>query len=109
MRRERLQSFEHQVLPFRPRKPVVRHGRPLPSEAPAPTLAKTLAKYEGGELEDNYRHRMLVNAAALVVTVVLSVAGVWLAVQIADLRKNQDCMLSGRRNCTPIDASLLQH
>jgi len=68
----------------------------------------SLAKYEGGEGEDSYRHRMIVNVAGLLVTVALAIAGAWLVVQIADLRKNQDCVLSGRRNCTPIDASLLQ-
>ncbi len=65
---------------------------------------KVSAKYEGGEVDDdNYRHRMMVNLAALAFTVVLAIAGAWLAIQIADMRKNQDCVLSGRRNCTPID------
>jgi hypothetical protein len=38
---------------------------------------------------------MIVNLAALAFTVALAVAGVWLAIQIADMRKNQDCLLSG--------------
>jgi hypothetical protein len=67
-----------------------------------------LAKYEGGEADDNYRHRMLVNFAALAVTVALASAGIWLAIQIAEMRKNQDCYLSGRRNCTPIDVKVLE-
>ena len=46
--------------------------------------------------------------AALAVTVVLCVAGIWLVIQIADMRKNQDCYLSGRRNCTPIDVKALE-
>ena len=48
---------------------------------------------------------MMVNLAALLFTVALAAAGVWLAIQIAELRKNQDCVLSGRRNCTPIDVN----
>ena len=68
-----------------------------------------LAKYEGsGEQNDNYRHRMIVNLAALAFTVALAVAGIWLAIQIADMRKNQDCLLSGRRNCAPIDVKALE-
>jgi hypothetical protein len=51
---------------------------------------------------------MLVNVAGLAVTIALSIAGAWLVVHIADLRKNQDCVLSGRRNCTPVDGNLLQ-
>jgi hypothetical protein len=41
----------------------------------------------------------------LAFTIVLALAGVWLAIQIADLRKNQDCVLSGRRDCAPIDVN----
>jgi hypothetical protein len=37
---------------------------------------------------------------------VLAIAGGWLAIQIADLRKNQDCVLSGRTNCMRIDSKL---
>jgi hypothetical protein len=62
-----------------------------------------LGRYEGGETDDDYRHRMMVNLAALAVTVMLAIAGGWLAMQIAEMRKNQDCVLSGRRNCAPID------
>ena len=51
---------------------------------------------------------MVVNLAALAFTIVLALAGVWLALQIADMRKNQDCLLSGRRNCAPIDAHALE-
>ena len=93
---------EHQVLPFRRRGAVP--GAPRrrwspPGSAPV----QGLEKYEGGDEEDNYRHRMLVNLAAFLVTVALAVAGAWLVIQLAEMRKNQDCVLSGRRNCTPID------
>jgi hypothetical protein len=48
---------------------------------------------------------MIVNLAALAFTVVLALAGVWLVIQLADMRKNQDCVLSGRRNCAPIEVN----
>jgi hypothetical protein len=38
-----------------------------------------LAKYECPESDDEYRHRMIVNAVALVFTSLLILAGVWLA------------------------------
>jgi hypothetical protein len=102
---------DHQVLPFRRRNGAVDsgHGRHWPWRGGKPAVppVKSLASYEGGS-EDNYRHRMMVNLAALVVTIALSVAGVWLAVQIADLRKNQDCALSGKRNCLPIEVKTLE-
>jgi hypothetical protein len=50
---------------------------------------------------------MLVNIAAIVFTILLASAGAWLAINLADMRKTQDCFLSGRRNCTPIDVQQL--
>ena len=91
------------VIPFRPR-----NGRHAPSSGPQPDVPNDLAKYEHGDVEDDYRHRMLMNVATLVFTILLATAGAWLAVTIGDMRKNQDCYLSGRRNCTPIDAQSLQ-
>lgn len=86
------------VVPFRSRGGT--QQRPQPSSSPD----ETLAKYEGGEeREDTYRHRMMVNLAALAFIIVLALAGVWLAMEIIQMRKNQDCILSGRRNCAPID------
>ena len=109
---------EHRVLAFRPRSAL---GSPLgspaadrqhragPGEEPAASPVRDLASYESEEAgEDNYRHRMLVNLAALVVTVVLAVAGGWLALQMAELRKKEECVLSGRRNCMPIDVNTLK-
>jgi hypothetical protein len=61
-----------------------------------------LAKYEHAETEDDYRHRMKMNMLGLIVTVVLMGAGAWLVVTLAEIQKNQDCYLSGRRNCMPI-------
>src|SRR5262249_34884028 len=97
---------DHRVVPFRPRASSS-PGRPSwqwppPSQQPGSPV-EGLAKYEGGEREDDYRHRMMVNLAGLIVTVLLALAGVWLTIQIAEMRKTQDCFLSGRRNCTPID------
>jgi hypothetical protein len=91
-----------QVIPFRPRRPVA-SGERIAAPPPAASPIEGLSKYEGGQLDDNYRHRMMVNLAGLLVTAVLAIAGVWLAMQIADLRKKQDCLFSGRRNCAPIE------
>lgn len=62
-----------------------------------------LAKFESAGEPDDYRHRMLVNVAAGIFVVVLIGSGLWLANTMADIRKNQDCALSGRRNCAPIE------
>src|SRR5215470_376217 len=100
---------DHQIIPFPPRGTDPSGGgwrwRLRAPQGPA-TPVEGLEKYEGGEQDDNYRHRMMVNLAALAVTVLLAMAGIWLVIQLADLRKNQDCVLSGRRNCAPIDVKV---
>jgi hypothetical protein len=62
-----------------------------------------LAKFERGPEIDDYRHRMWVNAAAFVFVVALIGAGLWLADSMASLRRNQDCVLAGHRNCAAIE------
>jgi hypothetical protein len=46
-----------------------RHHSPVPD----------LAKYECPESDDEYRHRMILNAVAFVFTSLLVLAGVWIA------------------------------
>ena len=48
---------------------------------------------------------LLANVAALAFTVALTAIGIWLAVSIADLRKTQDCVLMGRRDCARISVT----
>jgi hypothetical protein len=107
--RSKAPDDDHRVVPFRPRRGAApaRQGWPLRASQPLDQPVEGLEKYERGESEDDYRHRMLVNLAALAFTIALSVAGIWLTIQIADMRKTQDCILSGRRNCSPIDVKVL--
>jgi hypothetical protein len=68
-----------------------------------PPPVEDLAKYERGEGSDDYRHRMVVNVAAFAFVIALIGAGIWLADTMARMRKDQDCVLSGRRGCTPVE------
>ncbi len=87
------------VVPFRP-------GRNAAQKPPAsPSPAENLSKFEGGpEDAQDYRHRMLVNAAAFLFVIALIGGAIWLADTMASMRKNQDCVLSGRRGCSPVEA-----
>jgi hypothetical protein len=68
-------------------------------------LAKDLSHYERDREEpDDYRHRMLANIAAFAFTVALISIGIWLAMSIANLRRTQDCVLMGLRDCVRISA-----
>ncbi|RXG98418.1 hypothetical protein [Bradyrhizobium zhanjiangense] len=96
---------EHRVLQFRPRtspSPVVRRGNGTVQQLRAPEPLD-LTRYEQPRAEpDDFRHRMLANIAALAFTIALTAIGIWLAVSIADLRRTQDCVLMGRRDCVKI-------
>ena len=68
-----------------------------------------LAQYEQDQEEDdnvNYPQRMLMNVIAVAVVSLLIGVGVWLADTIADMERDQDCMLQGRQNCTPIELAI---
>lgn len=72
---------------------------------PDRTPVESLAKYERGEEADDYGHRMIVNVAVFVFVIGLIGAALWLADTMATMRKNQDCVLSGRRGCTPVEVT----
>ena len=105
---------EHVVLKFRPRTsahpPTQREesdpAKTASTKATSARPASDLSRYERPRDEgDDFRHRMLANVAALAFTVALTAIGIWLAVSIADLRKTQDCVLMGRRDCARISVT----
>ena len=98
------------ILSFRRGAKEVPHAQPngLPSSGPGQEPVQDLAKYERGRNERDdtpgaYRHRMFVNASAFLFVIILIVAGLGLADIMARMRKNQDCVLAGRRGCTPVN------
>jgi hypothetical protein len=106
---------EHRVLQFRPRHAQTSQTprwrgngvvTPLHHDSPSEPVALSrldLSRYENPREEpDDFRHRMLANIAGFAFTVALTVVGIWLAMSIADLRKTQDCVLMGRRDCVRI-------
>lgn len=108
-----LPDDDHRVLPFRPRDvahlPSAEDGtRPsatiLPFRREAPQLAHDPEESSRDEAQGDFRHRMLTNVAALVLTVGLALVGIWLATSIAEMRRTQDCVLMGRNDCATIAA-----
>ena len=91
---------DHVVIKFRPRTATdaAKHRAEQPAAAPT-NRPNDLSRYERTGEPDDYRHRMRMNIAAGLFTVALIVFGVWLAMSIADLRRTQDCILYGRRDC----------
>jgi hypothetical protein len=100
-----LEDDEHRVLKFVPRSSA--QSSQIPSGRPRRNAFSPehddLARYQQDRDEpDDFRHRMLANAAAFALTAALTGIGIWLAISIADLRKTQDCVLMGRRDCAHI-------
>jgi len=94
---------EHRVLKFRPRTSAQPPGQPQGLRADSEPVPNDLSRYERpSDGPDDFRHRMLANVAAFAFTVALTAIGIWLAMSIADLRKTQDCVLMGRRDCARI-------
>jgi hypothetical protein len=91
--------IEHQaeILQFRPR------GALFARRLPRPPLVPDLSKFEQPQDDaDDFRHRMLMNGLGFAVTVLLVVGGIWIADVMAHIQRDQDCVLSGRKNCAPI-------
>jgi len=87
------------VILFRPRQAGLRAPgrRPLPHQVGGlrlPLLA--------GEDPDDHRARRRIHALGLAFCLMLAVVGVWLANEITEMKRIQDCVLSGRSGCIPL-------
>jgi hypothetical protein len=92
------------LFPARGSRAKAEAGRKEPDKPDLDQAAVAdLKQYERGAEPDDYSRRMIINVAAFTFIVALALAGIWLADQLALLRKHQDCALSGRKNCTEID------
>jgi hypothetical protein len=90
---------ETRVVNFR-RGRRAAQAAPASPQRPDPDLA---AYTRSPEDPAEYRRRQAVNAAVFLFVVLLIGAAIWLADTLADMRRNQDCVLSGRRGCTPVE------
>lgn len=83
-----------QIIPFRPRR---RHGRS--GFAPHATLRPPTRHEEDIAETDDFHHRMRVNLAAFAAAVAITGIGLWLAFALAEQRRLQDCVFTGRPAC----------
>jgi hypothetical protein len=84
------------VVRFRRTQPPATGGIETP-------LVEDIAKYERtSEEPDDWRHRQLTNLAAFAVCLLLVIAGIWIAIRMAELQRDQECVLAGRRNCAAV-------
>jgi hypothetical protein len=95
------------LFPGRRKDGRARHDRPAQKDAGSEIA--DLRRYEQDSGPDDYPRRMMANALAFVFILALTVAGVWLAEQMALLRKTQDCAFVGRKNCAEATAPVRSH
>lgn len=99
---------DHRVIQFRPRSAVHTPQLHVPLHVQTRQPEKAIESLDLSRYEkprpapDDFRQRMLANIAAFAFTVALTAVGIWLAMSIADLRRTQDCVLMGRRDCVRI-------
>lgn len=89
------------VVLFRPRTPRARNDNLRRPDLRRPPV-DDVGKYARGSEDDNYAHRMTNNVLAFLVLTLIVCCGIWLASTMAQMRQDQDCVLSGRTNCLPI-------
>jgi hypothetical protein len=92
------------VLPFRPRAARIRPEKLSREQARSPV--PDLSRFQQLPEDDDYEHRMLMNALAFVVLSVMVFFGVWIADNMMERTQVQDCILLGRNNCVPIPVPL---
>ena len=89
------------VLPFRPRAPHSWNARlRLRDQSRSPV--SDLSKFSRGPVEDDYPHRMFMNLLAFLVLSLIVGCGIWLADNMSERNKDQDCRRMSRTYCVPI-------
>ena len=92
------------VAALRGRTPFAVSSSPRPS--PVEDVESYIYRDDGAEDD---RRRMIGNAVAAAILLVLIFCGIWLADTIAKMRDSQDCALIGRMNCAPIERPNRSH
>ena len=75
--------------------------------ATTPRLKRLLMKPTRPTPEDKdaQSRRDTVNLLAVIICLVILIVGFWLVNRLWEMKKLQDCVFSGRRNCAPIETS----
>jgi hypothetical protein len=104
MRSDRPKVSEHgRVIMFRPNQAAAGRGRKLTSNwVPTKAPVEGLRKCQRVREDEDGRHGMIVNVLGLVFCIALAIAGVWLANEFAEMKRIQECVLSGRNGCVPL-------
>lgn len=87
------------VILFRPRQTGSGPAGKMRPEGPVGLRRPPLVR----EDDDDHRRRRFVHVLGLAFCLVLAVVGVWLATEFTEMKRIQDCVLSGRSGCVPLN------
>jgi hypothetical protein len=88
------------VLLFRPSAPHSNERLRLGDRSRSPV--NDLSKFSRGPEEDNYPHRMFMNLLAFLVLSFIVGCGIWLANNMSEWHKDEDCGRISRTYCVPV-------
>jgi hypothetical protein len=89
------------VLPFRPTAPHSWNARLRP-RGQSRSPVSNLSKFSRGPEEDDYPHRMFTNLLAFVVLSFIIGCGIWLADNMSERNKDQNCQRISPTYCVAI-------
>ena len=88
------------VLPFMPRAARSPNDKRLCEQSRSPV--PDLSRFQRLPQDEDYGHRMLMNLLAFAVLSVMVLFGVWIADNMSERARGEDCILLGRTSCAPI-------
>jgi hypothetical protein len=96
------------ILRFTPRLKRRKDSVPSPRDAARQNglsggVTDDLRRFIVRDDPDDYRHRMVLNGVVLGLVVTLVCGALWIGNTLIEVRKTQDCVLSGKRNCAHIN------
>jgi len=69
-----------------------------------PRRSRLMSEKDGRKAEEEAQsQRTFANLLAVIVCLVILIAGYWLMNKLWESKKLQDCVFSGRRNCAPVE------
>ncbi len=98
-------SDSHQVIMFRPRRSTPAGSARAARNWSAPTAKPAAEQPPALRLvsdDDGRRHRLMLNLLGLAFCAALAFAGVWLVNEIIEMKRTEECVLSGHSNCLPL-------
>jgi hypothetical protein len=85
---------------------VIDHGQDYCREAREPAISRQAMDNRSEHGEDGAEQRRSAALIGLIIILALAIAGVVLVRELRERSRLEDCLMSGRTNCAPIEVPL---